>query len=164
VELTLDPTFRIASEADADTVLAMMREYYAYDGHTYDEPRARVALLDFLRDPAFGRAWLICDRDTPMGYIVLTFGYSLEYLGRDAFIDELFLTQPYRGRGWGRATLAFIEEAARASGVRALHLEVVRANTTAKEVYRRNGYSDHGHHLMSKWIERGFSKPGSTPD
>jgi GNAT superfamily N-acetyltransferase len=164
LDLTVDPTFRLAAEADADTLLAMMREYYAYDGHAYDATRARLALLDFLREPSFGRAWLICDRNTPVGYIVLTFGYSLEYLGRDAFIDEFFLIPAYRGRGWGRATLAFIEEAARTSGVRAIHLEVVRANTTAKEVYRRSGYSDHSHHLMSKWIERGFPKPGSTPD
>ena len=139
----------------------MMREYYAYDGHAFDEPRARIALLDFLREPSFGCAWLVCDRDIPVGYIVLTFGYSLEYLGRDAFIDEFFLLPAYRGRGWGRATLAFVEGYARAAGVRAIHLEVVRANTIAKKVYSRTGYQDHHHHLMSKWIEKGFSKPGS---
>jgi GNAT superfamily N-acetyltransferase len=157
----VNPTFRPATESDTELLLAMMREYYAYDGHAYDEARARVALLTFLREPSLGQAWLICDRDTPVGYIVLTFGYSLEYLGRDAFIDELFLLPAYRRRGWGRATLAFVEDAARAAGVRAIHLEVVRANTTAKEVYRRNGYADHDHHLMSKWIEQGFQKPGS---
>jgi GNAT superfamily N-acetyltransferase len=160
----LDPTFRLATEADAKLLLGMMHEYYAYDGHAYDQPRARTALLDFLREPSFGRAWLICDQETPVGYIVLTFGYSLEYLGRDAFIDELFLRPSHRGRGWGRATLNFVEEAARAAGVRAVHLEVVRANTTAKEVYLRSGYVDHEHSLMSKWIERSFSKPDSKSD
>jgi GNAT superfamily N-acetyltransferase len=157
----VDPTFRPAAESDAELLLAMMREYYAYDGHAYDEPRARIALLNFLRDPSLGRAWLICDRDIPVGYIVLTFGYSLEYLGRDTFIDEFFLLPAYRGRGWGRSTLGFVEESARAAGVRAIHLEVVRANATAKEVYRRSGYADHDHHLMSKWIEQDFQKPRS---
>jgi GNAT superfamily N-acetyltransferase len=138
----VDPTFRIATEADADLLLAMMREYYAFDGHAYD-----------------GRAWLICDGDMAVGYIVLTFGYSLEYLGRDAFIDEFYLRESYRGRGWGRRTLEFVEEAGRAADVRTIHLEVVRANTRAKEVYRRAGYSDHDHYLMSKWIEKTFPKP-----
>ncbi len=160
----MDPIFRLANEADTDLLLGMMREYYAYDGHAYDEPRARTALLNFLREPSFGRAWLICDQDTAVGYIVLTFGYSLEYLGRDAFIDEFFVRPSHRGRGWGRAALNFVEDAARAAGVRAVHLEVVRANTTAKEVYLHSGYADRGHHLMSKWIERGFSKPGSGRD
>ena len=161
MDLRVVPTFRLATEADADLLLGMMREYYAYDGHAYDEARARAALLDFLRDPSFGHAWLICVEDAAVGYIVLTFGYSLEYLGRDAFIDEFFLLPSHRGRGLGRAALQFVEDAAQAVGVRAIHLEVVRANTTAKEVYRRSGYVDHEHRLMSKWIEPSFSKPGS---
>jgi len=160
----MDPTFRTATEADADLLLPLMREYYAYDGHAYDEPRARVALLTFLRESAFGQAWLIfdgamADGAPPVGYIVLTFGYSLEYLGRDAFIDEFYLHESHRGRGWGRKTLDFVEEAARAAGVRAIHFEVIRTNTTAKEVYRHSGYRDHDHYLMSKWIEKAFEKP-----
>ncbi len=157
----MEPAFRIATEADADLLLAMMREYYAYDGHAYDQTRARVALLTFLCEPSFGRAWLICEQRTPVGYIVLTFGYSLEYLGRDAFIDEFYLRPSHRGLGWGRKTLEYVEDQARANEVRSIHLEVVRQNSTAKEVYRRAGYADHDHFLMSKWIERGFAKPGT---
>lgn len=156
----MDPTFRTANDSDADLLLEMMREYYAFDGHAYDEPRARVALLAFLQEPSFGRAWLICDRATPVGYIVLTFGYSLEFLGRDAFVDEFFLRESHRGRGWGRQALDFAENQAREQGVRAIHLEVVRTNLTAREFYRRAGFSDHEHYLMSKWIERDFPKPG----
>jgi hypothetical protein len=37
-----------------------------------------------------------------VGCVVLTLGYSLELLGRDAFIDEFYLREVYRGRGWGR--------------------------------------------------------------
>ncbi|HZE27960.1 MAG TPA: GNAT family N-acetyltransferase [Terriglobales bacterium] len=157
----MHPSFRIATEGDAEPLLAMMREYYAYDGHAFDEPKARVALLTFLRESSFGRAWLICEREIPVGYIVLTFGYSLEYLGRDAFIDEFYLRESHRGRGWGRKALEFVEHEARASEVRLIHLEVVRKNRAAKEVYRRAGYADHDHYLMSKWIERSFAKPGA---
>jgi diamine N-acetyltransferase len=157
----MEPSFRSATDSDANLLLGMMREYYAFDGHTFDEPRARAALLAFLRDPTFGRAWLICAGETPVGYVVLTFGYSLEYLGRDAFIDEFYLRESHRHQGWGRRTLEFVEEAARNCDVLSIHLEVVRQNTTAKEVYRRSGYLDHDHYLMSKWIEKGFAKPGS---
>jgi ribosomal protein S18 acetylase RimI-like enzyme len=158
----MDPIFHLATEADAELLLAMMREYYVYDGHVYDEAKARVALLTFLCEPSFGGAWLTCDAETPVGYIVLTFGYSLEYPGRDAFIDEFYLRESHRGRGWGRRTLEFVENEAQASDVQSIHLEVVRTNVTANEFYRRAGYADHDHFLMSKWIERGFAKP--TPD
>jgi len=161
----MDPKFRVAIESDAPVLLQFMREYYAFDGHAFDESRASAALLQFLRDSSLGRAWLIFDEDTPVGYIVLTLGYSLEFAGRDAFIDEFFLCESHRARGWGGKTMDFVEDFARSLRVRAIHLEVVRSNHTALEVYRRLGFRDHQHHLMTKWIEREFSKPGqdATP-
>jgi hypothetical protein len=54
-----------------------------------------------------------------------------------------------------------VEGEARAHELRSIHPELVRENTTAKEVYRGSGYPDHRHCLISKWIERSFSKPGS---
>ena len=158
----MEPFFRPATDADAELLLQMMREYYAYDGHVFEERQARIALLAFLREPSYGRAWLICENSTPVGYVVLTFGYSLEYLGRDAFIDELYLRESHRGRGWGRRSLDFIEEEARKFEIRSIHLEVVRDNLAAKEVYRKSGYQDHDHYLMSKWIERRFPKPAGN--
>jgi diamine N-acetyltransferase len=155
----MPPSFRLAADNDAEPLLAMMREYYAFDGHGFDEDRARHALLTFLREPAFGRAWLICDQTLPVGYVVLTFGYSLEYLGRDAFLDEFYIRESHRGRGWGRATLQFVEDEARSHQVRSIHLEVVCANHSAREFYRRHGYVDHEHSLMTKWVERAFAKP-----
>lgn len=155
----MNPTFRIATEHDAECLLVMMREYYAFDGHAFQENRARKALVGFLCEPAFGRAWLICDQETPVGYMVLTFGYSLEYLGRDAFLDEFYIRESHRGRGWGKRALEFVEAQARACDIRSIHLEVVLSNVHAKEFYRRNGYRDHEHSLMTKWIEPNFAKP-----
>jgi hypothetical protein len=75
-----EPKFRLATEADAGTLLRFMREYYAFDGHGFDEPKAHVALRALLRDQNLGRAWLILDGGGPVGYVVLCFGYSLELL------------------------------------------------------------------------------------
>ena len=143
------PHFRLANVADADLLLDFMREYYAFDGHHYNREAARTALIGLLKNPVFGVAWLVCDEAKPVGYVVLCFGYSLEYHGRDAFIDELYLAETHRGRRWGRNTLEFVLEQARLHHVRAIHLEVVRQNTNAFEFYRKLGFQDHGHHLMS---------------
>jgi len=158
----MQPLLRPATEADADLLLEMMEEYYRFDGHAFDGPKAHSALLNFLRDPSFGRAWLICEQQTPVGYVVLTFGYSLEFLGRDAFLDEFYLRESHRGRGWGRQALDYVEEQARNFEIRSIHLEVVQENIAAKDFYRHRGYRDHRHSLMSKWIERRFAKPTSS--
>jgi len=136
-----------------------MREYYAFDGHGFDEQKARAALTRLLNEAKLGRVWLIRDGETPVGYVVLCFGYSLEWLGRDAFIDELYLLEQYRGRGWGRKTMGFVEQVARAEGVRTLHLEVVRKNARALEVYRKMGFQEHESTFLSKWIAVDMTKP-----
>jgi GNAT superfamily N-acetyltransferase len=160
----MEPSFRIATDSDADLLLPMMREYYAFDHHPFDLEKARAALTGLLRDPALGRVWLICDGDSVVGYIVLTFSYSLELLGRDSFVDEFFLRESYRGQGWGRKTMEFVEEAARALDVHAIHLEVTRHNAGAQQFYPKLGFEDRGHHLMSKWIDRSLQKPGHGPE
>ena len=154
-----DPQFRLAVESDADTLLEFMRAYYAFDGHGFDRNKARVALTRLLRDGNLGLAWLILDGETPVGYVVLCFGYSLEWLGRDAFVDEFYLREEYRGHGWGRKTMAFVEDAARAAGIRAVHLEVVRQNTAALQIYTKMGFQERKSTFLSKWIAMDDSKP-----
>ena len=90
---------------------------------------------------------------------MLCFGYSLEWLGRDAFVDEFYLLEEYRRLGWGRKTMEFVEEAARSAGVRTLHLEVVRENNAALQVYQRLGFVEHESTFLSKWIAQDLSKP-----
>ena len=93
---------------------------------------------------------------------MLCFGYSLEWLGPDAFVDEFYLREEYRGRGWGRKTMEFVEEVAREMGIRTLHLEVVQKNSTALNVYRKMGFVAHESTFLSKWIARDLSKPKGT--
>lgn len=154
-----DPQFRLAGESDAELLLDFMREYYAFDGHGYDREKARGALTALLRDAAFGRAWIVLDGEAAVGYVVICFGYSLEWLGRDAFVDEFFLRPEYRGRGWGRKTIEFVEDAARQDGIRALHLEVIEGNQAAGELYRKVGFVEHQSTFLSKWLVREFAKP-----
>ena len=87
--------------------------------------------------------------------MVLTVSFSFEYRGHDAFIDELYIAEEYRGRGIGRRAMDFVENVARELGVNAMHLEVSRENEAALELYRRTGYVDHDRYLMTKWLERG---------
>lgn len=154
-----EPTFRIATASDAAQLIPLMREYYEFDHHPFDEKKAQAALMNLLQDSGLGRVWLICDGKTVAGYVVLTFGYSLEFLGKDAFVDEFFLFESHRRQGWGRKTLEFVEQAARELDIRALHLEVVRSNDAANQVYRKLGFKDRDHFLMSKWIDPNIQKP-----
>lgn len=145
-------TFNRAGVEDAPLLVEMMREFYAHEGLRFDEAAAQAALAGLLNDESRGRVWLIALGGATVGYAVLTFGYSLEFKGRDAFVDELYLREAARGRGVGPLALQFLEQACQSLGVRALHLEVERANTHAQAVYRKAGFRDHDRYLMTKWL------------
>ena len=56
---TTEPSFDAADESRSEDLLLFMREYYAFDGHGFDEEKARTALIRLLQDPNVGRVWLI---------------------------------------------------------------------------------------------------------
>ena len=147
-------TFRPATSADEADLLRRMRALAEQEPGAYyfDEPIVRKVLRDFFADSKLGQTWIFLEGETFAGYIVLTLGYSFEYHGREAFIDELYVEPPFRRRGIGRKAMQFVEERAREMGVRAIHLEVDPGNDSASELYRRAGYEDHDRNLMTKWL------------
>lgn len=147
---------REASLQDEVELLPMMRKLAEQDPGkiTFDEAAARATFRKLLSLPAFGRMWLLSEDDKSVGYIILTVGFSFEFHGHDAFIDELYIGPAHRRRGYGRRAVAFLEKKALEMGVKAVHLEVDRGNDPALELYRRAGYEDHHRFLMTKWVDR----------
>jgi ribosomal protein S18 acetylase RimI-like enzyme len=135
-------------------LIRLMQEYYAFDGVEFEQDNAVLALTTLLRNEGFGRVWLVWQDDLPVGYVVITFGYSLEFGGRDAFIDELYIQKPYRGLGIGTTILKRVESTLRALGIGALHLEVEGDNQRAQQFYAANGFEARQRfHLMSKRLQ-----------
>jgi diamine N-acetyltransferase len=156
--------FRPAHAGDVGAIVAMMRGYYGQDGYTFVEDEARAAALMLVGDPALGRLWVACDGDTVVGYLAVALGFSFEYRGREAFVDELFIAESHRGRGLGREALEVAEAYCREAGVNALHLEVEGHRDTARELYRRWGFADYNRYLMTKWLTASKRGPRAAAD
>lgn len=143
---------RQASPEDIPLLVALMTEFYAEAGYPLNRGRAAKAFAMILGDPRLGSVWLIEDRVTAadaVGYLVVTLGFSMEYGGRDAFIDDLFIKAGYRSRGLGTAAVADARSYCLEQGVRAVHLEVARDNAAAQTVYRRAGFADTDRQLLT---------------
>jgi ribosomal protein S18 acetylase RimI-like enzyme len=146
--------YRVATIADLAILLELVREFHEIEQLAFDETIDCEVLSHFLTNELLGQAWLIQQDDRVVGYIVLTLGFSLEYRGRDAFIDEFYLQPQYRGQGIGTQALTFAEDVCRSLGVRALHLEVDVDNLDAQRLYQRAVYHSHNRFLMTKQIEK----------
>jgi len=146
--------FREAVQGDEAVLLPMMQTLAKQDPEVipFDESAAHAAFHQFLSLPEFGRIWLLYDGPALVGYIILTIGFSFEFRGHDAFIDELYILPAHRRRGYGRQAMEFVERRALEMGVNAIHLEVDHGNDPALELYRCSGYRDHKRYLMTKWL------------
>jgi GNAT superfamily N-acetyltransferase len=151
---TPELSYRAAAAADIDLLLRLMKSLQQDDPWSvpFREDRVREILLELLESPHAGRAFLIFARDLCLGYLVLSFDFSLEYGGKNAWIDELFVERAFRGKSVGSKTLEFAFQAARELGAKVLHLEVNRGNP-AIDLYRRHGFEEHDRHWMSKRLD-----------
>jgi ribosomal protein S18 acetylase RimI-like enzyme len=144
--------FRAAVTEDADALLDLVEAFYREEGYPFERSAARRTLIGLVRAPARGWVWVIERRSKPVGYVVVTLGYSLEYRGTTALVDELYLVPEHRGRGLGSQALRLVERVCSSSRVRTVHLEVERSNAGADALYRRLGFADRGRSLLTKTL------------
>ncbi|MFN8556150.1 MAG: hypothetical protein U0531_01950 [Dehalococcoidia bacterium] len=60
------------------TLVPYVRGLYEHDGIAFDEADVRRALIGLIADPALGAGVADPRGGQPAGYLVLTFGYSIE--------------------------------------------------------------------------------------
>jgi GNAT superfamily N-acetyltransferase len=140
---------RQANADDLADLLELMQEFYAEAGYALNPDRARAAFLPLLAPGHLGQVWLSELDGQVAGHVVLTFCYSMEYGGRSAFVDDLFVRPALRNRGVGRALVEQARAICEELGVRAMHLEVARANGPAQAVYRAVGFDSTDRELLT---------------
>jgi diamine N-acetyltransferase len=144
-----------AQPADEALLLSFMADFNLGEAIEIDGAKLRAALAELLSDMRLGRVWLIKAAQRGVGYAVLTFGYDLEFGGRDAFLTELYLAADARGQGIGAQALALIELAAESLGVHAIHLMVRPENLSAVRLYQAHGYRPPPRLLLTHRLHRG---------
>ena len=146
----MSEAFRAAVTADVPHLLELQHAFYSSEGYPWKRDSMERGMLRLIADPLLGRVFVAGGGETLDGYLVLAFGFSLEFGGRDAFVDELYVRPEARGRGLGTVALAVAERACVEAGIVALHLEVEDENDRARQLYLRHGYSVHSRHLMTR--------------
>jgi ribosomal protein S18 acetylase RimI-like enzyme len=146
------PTFVRATPSDLEVALSFVRAYYLFDRIPFDEPSVRRGLLPLLEDDALGGVWFVVDEGEPVGYFDLSFGYDLELGGRQATVTELYLRPDRRRRGFGTATLQYVERLLAERGIGGLELQVERTNAAARAFYERQGFEAHDRIPLSKRV------------
>ncbi len=130
---------RRAQPHDIDSVLVLVEEYCAADGHRFDATVARAGVEPLLAGDAHGVIWLAELDRVVEGYAAVTWGWSIEVGGLDVVLDELYVRR--RDRGIGSRLLDHLERDCIERGVERIFLETEQPNERARRLYARHGYS-----------------------
>ena len=130
---------RPATLADLADVLPRTRALNDHESIGIADDKLEAALRTLLADRNLGGVWIIERAAQPIGYAIVTFGFDLEFGGRDAWLTELWIDETARGRGAASAALDLLDEQLRALDVRAVHLQV-RPENPAFRLYERSRF------------------------
>jgi len=145
---------RKALTTDTGVLISLMEEFYAESNYSFDRQHVISAFNQLLADSGLGQVWIAEENDTALGYIVLTVGFSMEYGGYDAFVEDLYIRPAYRQSGLGTGLMEVLVAECRRRYVRAIHLEVDRDNIAAKRLYKRFGFIDNERQLLTRRLEK----------
>jgi len=147
-------SLRVAADGDLPSLVPFVSQYHELELIVRSHSEREQALIPLLRDSSLGLVWLVFAEDTLIGYIAICFCYSIEHGGRESFIDEFFIDQMYRGRGYGNQTLDLVAQDLAHREVRAISLEVAHCNQPAKDFYTKAGFEPRDRYsLMTRFLK-----------
>lgn len=131
---------RLATSDDLDRLMTLVGGLHDTLGIVQDEDTRRGALAPLLDGSPHGAIWMIGPRSAPVGYIAISFGWSIEFGGLEASVDEFFVRDRVRGRGMGSEAMMALARALSSEGIKAMNLEVDTDNERARTLYERIGF------------------------
>ena len=141
-------TFKPLEISDISIITQMMQDFYAIDNYPMDIEVAKTLFQEFISNEHLGKSWLIYSENEIVGYIILTFIFSFEYGGKIAFVDELFIKETARGKGFGKEVIRFIQQEVPKLSLKLLYLEVEPHNENAQKLYLAHDFELHNRKLM----------------
>lgn len=144
----MSAALRLARPEDLDRLMGLVTAFHTEAGIAQDMDQTRSALAPLLDGIPHGCVYLIGPGRAPLGYVILTFGWSVEFGGMDGFVDEIYIRPAVRGRGIATEVLLDLPKALAEAGLTALHLEVDRTNESAQKLYLRTGFKPRDRYVL----------------
>jgi len=132
-------TVRSAQKADMPRVLELIKELAIFE----NEPDAVLITVEDLIDGAFGEEKLfkcfVCEKENHIQGMAICYPRFSTWKGKTIHLEDLIVTQEFRGQGLGKALYNAVMQHAFDLNVRRVEWVVLDWNTTAIKFYESTG-------------------------
>ena len=127
---------RLATFDDLPHLTPLVAAFHQEEGIVSDPKQRDRALIRLLEGSPHAALYMISPRNSPIGYVVFSFIWSVEFGGLEAVIDEVYLRNNVCGKGIGKSILKRLFRTMAAHGVHSLSLVIHYKNAKAIQFYK----------------------------
>lgn len=144
---------RFIEKGDQTDFLSLNEEFYSCGAtqRGYDESISLKTFNQVVSRHENLWGYMLVDSDTSLslGYALVTSYWCNEDGGNVIILDELYISQKGRNKGYAKKFMEWLENEFKDEAV-SITLEVVTTNTAAKQLYAKEGYSEDGFMVLTK--------------
>ena len=94
----------------------------------------------------------IIEKEKMIGFMNIQYFYSIWSHGKVFFLDDFFIEESFRGRGYGEKALKSLQEYAKKGGIKRIQLMAENTNPRAIEFYKKHKFNEQEIHLFLKYL------------
>ena len=132
-------TFRFATENDCALILHFIRDLAEYEKMADQVVASEELLREWIFEKQKAEVLFVCEEGKELGFALFFHNFST-FLGRAGiYLEDLFVLQEYRGKGYGKALLKKLAQIAVERGCGRLEWSCLDWNSPSIALYRSLG-------------------------
>ena len=131
---------RLANQADQTALIGLLNDFAQEALAPLTTEHLTAAVTPLLRGTELGEIWVLEHEQNLIGYLVIGWGWGIESGGREALIDEVFVSQPHRNQGLGAQLVEAALARAKELDAKTVYLETEQSNPESRKLYQNLGF------------------------
>lgn len=138
---------RTATQGDVAAIATMASDFRKHLQRLLPTDEQLLASVGTLIGAADAEFFLVIEDDTPVGYVLQRYRYSMWGSGTEATIEDLFVAPRLRGKGLGAQLIEFALRMANARSCTSVCLDTNENNAASIRIYTRLGFDS----MSKRW-------------
>jgi len=131
---------RLANQADQTALIGLLNDFAQEALAPLTTEHLTAAVTPLLRGTELGEIWVLEHEQNLIGYLVIGWGWGIESGGREALIDEVFVSQAHRNQGLGTQLVEAALTRAKELDAKTVFLETEQSNPESRKLYQNLGF------------------------